>query len=406
MVADLPPTLGRRTSFWVAASVVAHTLWTSAAPAMTYPLYASEWNLTTTTTTAIFSIYPVVVVAVLICFGDLSDFIGRRATMLMGLAASLAGILLFAVAPNVATIFVGRILMGIGVGLSASPSTAAMLEFSAKGQSHRASSIATAAQAIGFGSATLIGGAFIQYAPFPTRLNFWALFIVVSFIFCAVWFLPRHTAGETTGRWRPRSVSVPRGIRAIFATSATSVTTAYVLGGMMLSLGAHIARDVIGSSNTLVNGAAITLFALIWAIVGIAAKKMPSRPAMMLGSIASVTAMALLMIASDRHTLPIFLGASAVAGIAYSLMFLGGLGLINRNAPAHHRGATLSAMFLIAYLMQGLVAFGLGAAATAGGLDFAINWGAGIITVMSVAAILLTLFAGGGAARPPLATNP
>jgi len=30
-----PYELGRRTSFWVAAGVVAHTLWTSAAPAMT-----------------------------------------------------------------------------------------------------------------------------------------------------------------------------------------------------------------------------------------------------------------------------------------------------------------------------------------------------------------------------------
>ncbi len=39
-------TLGRRASFWVATVVVAHTLWASAAPSMTYPPYASEWNLT------------------------------------------------------------------------------------------------------------------------------------------------------------------------------------------------------------------------------------------------------------------------------------------------------------------------------------------------------------------------
>jgi len=34
--------LGRRASFWVATAVVAQTLWTSAAPAMTYRLYASN----------------------------------------------------------------------------------------------------------------------------------------------------------------------------------------------------------------------------------------------------------------------------------------------------------------------------------------------------------------------------
>ncbi len=55
-------TLGQPASFWVAAAVVAHTIWTSAAPAMTYPLYAAEWGLNTTQTAAIFAIYPIVVV--------------------------------------------------------------------------------------------------------------------------------------------------------------------------------------------------------------------------------------------------------------------------------------------------------------------------------------------------------
>jgi hypothetical protein len=33
---------GRQASFWVSAAVVVHTFWTSAAPAMTYRLYAEE----------------------------------------------------------------------------------------------------------------------------------------------------------------------------------------------------------------------------------------------------------------------------------------------------------------------------------------------------------------------------
>ena len=95
-----PLMLGRRASFWVSAGVVAHTLWTSAAPAMTYQLYAEEWQLTHTVTTGIFAIYPIVVVTILIIFGDISDQIGRRTTMLLGLGASLIGAFLFAVAPT------------------------------------------------------------------------------------------------------------------------------------------------------------------------------------------------------------------------------------------------------------------------------------------------------------------
>src|ERR1700729_2035952 len=96
--------------------------------------------------TGIFAIYPVVVVLTLIGFGDISVYIGRRSTMLMGLGASLAGTLLFAVAPDVLWLFAARTLMGIGVGLSAGPSTAAVVEFAAGGlgdSSRRAALIAT-----------------------------------------------------------------------------------------------------------------------------------------------------------------------------------------------------------------------------------------------------------------------
>ncbi|HEY4813322.1 MAG TPA: hypothetical protein VIH58_01525 [Chthoniobacterales bacterium] len=65
--------LGQRASFWIAAAVVVHTLWTSAAPAMSYPLYAAEWRLTPAVTTSIFAVYPLVVVTTLIMFGDISD---------------------------------------------------------------------------------------------------------------------------------------------------------------------------------------------------------------------------------------------------------------------------------------------------------------------------------------------
>src|SRR5271163_3183944 len=191
--ARTPYTLGQRASFWVAAAVVVHTLWTSAAPAMSYPLYAAEWHLTPAITTAIFAVYPLAVVSTLILFGDMSDYVGRRKTMLLGLAASLLGVVLFAIAPTVEWIFVGRAFMGIGVGLSASPSAAALVEFSPAGQSKRAGAITTAAQSLGLALALLVGGALIAYAPFPTRLNFWVLFAVIAAVLSATWFLPRHT---------------------------------------------------------------------------------------------------------------------------------------------------------------------------------------------------------------------
>jgi MFS family permease len=234
--------------------------------------------------------------------------------------------------------------MGVGVGLSACPSTAAMIEFSAADQSRRTSSITTAAQALGLASATLIGGGLIQYAPFPTRLDFWLVFVVLAALFVAAWFLPRHVADATSGRWRLKAVTVPRGIRKIFATSATAVMTGYSLGALMLSLGAQIAHDLIGSDNVLVNGAAIALFAIVWGVVGISAKRLSSRAAMMLGGAASIIGTGLLVLSTAHHALPVFLAAAAAFGVGYSLMFMGGLRLLGDSASADRRGGMLSAL--------------------------------------------------------------
>jgi MFS family permease len=387
-------TLGRTASFWVSAAVVAHTLWTSAAPAMTYPLYAAEWGLTPTVTTAIFAIYPIVVVMVLVGFGDISDYIGRRATMLFGLAASLIGVFLFAVAPSIIWVFVGRAFMGLGVGLSASPSAAAMVEFSAPGQSQRASAITTAAQALGLMCAALIGGGLIEYAPFPTRLNFWVLLFVLAAVFAATWFLPHHTSAEARGRWRPKAIVVPKGIRDIFASATVAVTASYALGAVVLSLGAQIARDLIGSSNSLINGATIALFAVVAGAVTIPARRLASTTAILVGGTASAVAIVLLAVSASEHALPVFIAAAATAGAGYSMLFSGGLNLLSVNAPPHHRGGTLSALFLVAYLTQGVVALGLGTIATAHGLAFSIDIGAIFIATLSIAATFLALHVG------------
>jgi MFS family permease len=391
--------LSQQASFWVAAAIVAHTIWTSAAPAMTYPLYAAEWHLSLSVTGAIFAVYPIVVVAVLIGFGDLSDYIGRRTTMLLGLAASLIGVFLFAVAPDVGWVFAGRAFMGLGVGLSAGPAAAAMLEFSPAGQAKRASSINTVAQAFGLAAATIIGGGLIQYAPFPTRLNFWALFLVLAALFAVAWRLPAHTRNEAKGPWRPRLPMIPKGLGKVFLTAVTAVTSAYAMGPLMLSLGSQMAHELVGSTNVLVSGAAIALFAVFLGVVGLSAKGLAARHAMRIGAVAAVIGMSLLILSAKLHSLPVFLVAVAATGTGYSLMFMGGLNLISAHAPVHHRAGVISAIYLVAYVAQGVIALALGKAATAWGLELAVDLGALSIALVCVGTLVFaSVFVPGGQA--------
>ena len=380
---------GRQASFLTAAAVVAHTIWTSAAPALTYPLYAQEWHLTTFMTTAIFAVYPVFVVFMLVVFGTVSDYIGRREAMLLGLAASLAGTLIFALAPDVDCIFIGRAFMGVGVGLSAGPSAAAMVEFSAPGRTAQAGSATAAAQAFGMIGAALVGGALIEYAPLPTRLNFAVLAIVLAVLMVATWMLPNHTASRPTGRWRPRVPAIPNGLFATFVTATAAVTASYVLGAMTLSLGAQVARDVIASQNALVNGGTIALFAISSAIATIPARGAKPSRVMLVGSATAILSSGLLALAAILHSLVFYTVAQIGSGMAYSLLLLGGLSLINAAAPVTHRGATLSALFLVAYLAQAVVALLLGKIATWASLSSAVDLGVATVATLALITLLL-----------------
>lgn len=282
--------------------------------------------------------------------------------------------------------------MGIGVGLSASPSAAALVEFGPAGQFKRAGVVTTAAQSLGLALAFLVNGALIEYAPLPARLNFWVLFVVIGAVFAATWFLPRHTSGEASGRWRPRVPIVAKGLYRIFANSSVSVIGAYTLGAIILSLGAQIAHELIDSSNHLVNGTTLSLFAVTSGIVAVSAKELSPRFSMMLGGIVCPLGIGLLVLSTHQHSLPIFLAAVAAAGVGYSLSFLGGLNLINANAPTHHRGGTLSAVLLIAYFLQGAVAQLLGVAATVWGLSIATDLGGVAIAFLGITALLLAAF--------------
>jgi MFS family permease len=366
---------------------------------MTYSLFAEQWHLTHTVTTAVFAIYPVVVAAVLVGFGDVSDYVGRRSAILWGVGASLIGTLLFALAPDVLWLFAGRAFMGIGVGLTAGASTAAMVEFSGQGAAKRAATITTAAQAFGSAAALLLGGALIQYAPLPTRLNFWVLFAVLTGLFTAAWFLPRHSGREAGGRWRPKIPFIPNHLRTAFAVAAMAVSSAYTHGVLILSLGGEVARDLVGSHNTLVNGAALSLFAIAAAVVGIGARRLQPRTAMTAGAAASAAGMALLAAAVAGHHLPAFLAATAISGAGYSLLFFGGLETINSAAPAEHRGGVLSTIYLLAYVSLGAVSLLLGAVATAHGLGFAVDLGAGVIALFSLITVALVAMTRAGSCQ-------
>jgi MFS family permease len=310
--------------------------------------------------------------------------------MLAGLSASLVGAVLFAVAPDVRWVFAGRAFMGVGVGLSAGPATAAILEFCKHQDAKHAASLTMAAQAGGFAAALLVGDALTEYGPWPTRLCFWVFAGLLAALTIATWFLPRDRFSDGTGAWRPRMPFVPKDTRRAFATTSTAMIVAYTFGVLVLSLGGQVEHDLIGSSNALLNGSVKALFPIVLGPFGIVAKGLSSRPALSVGSVASVLGMGLLILAVSQHDLLIYLIATATAGASYSLLFAGSLRLIDVAGSSRHCGAVFSALYLMGYLSMAALALVSGAIGTAWGLGLAIYLGATTITIVSLMTLVLT----------------
>ncbi len=383
------PTLSPRLSFWTAAAVAGLALWASGAPTIVYPLYAAEWHLTPAITQLIFAVYPIALIPVLLVFGNLSDYIGRRAAILIGLAALVLGTAAFGVAPDLSWVLVGRALMGVGVGLALSPATAAMIEFGGPGRAQRASSTTTAATATGLALATLLGGALVQYAPAPLHLTFCVLAGVTALVAAGAFFLPRHTRDEARGSWRPRLPAVPRGMRRVFFAAAIAISTAYAVGSVFLGLGAQIARDLVRSDNALVDGAIISISAIVIGVVAVLGRKLAPRIALSFGPLPLLLGLSALIGAGLLHSLPLFIASAVLTGTGYSLLFSGGLGVITATAPAHHRASVISAAYVIGYLAQAAAALGLGAIATGAGLLLAIELGSALLLTLAIVAFLL-----------------
>jgi MFS family permease len=360
--------LSPRASFWVAGAVVALALWTSACPTLTYPLYQSQWGISTSTVTWIFAAYPLALLPVLVLFGDLSDHIGRRACMMLGLAAELVGVLLFALAQDVVWLLAGRAFMGLGVGLSLSPANVAMVDFSPPGQEKRAGAIGTAISALGIALAMVLGGALTQYAPAPLRLNFVVLAVVIAATMAAVLGIPRHTPDETMDHWRVRAIVIPKGSRAVFAVGAIAFASSFLLGAIVLPLGAKIAHQLAGSTNALVTGALLAVFAACIVGNALLARRLGMWTLVLVGAVGSIGAVWLFVLTGAAHSLVLFFLASACAGAAYAFDFAGGLTVLSSYAAPRHRASMVSGGYLVGYLAQGIGAPVLGAIVTAHGL--------------------------------------
>jgi MFS family permease len=359
-------TPGSTVPFWTVGVVLTLFLAGASAPSPLYALYAQRWHFSPVTLTAVFAVYAIALLAVLLTFGGLSDAVGRRPVLLVGIGLQAVAMGLFLVADGVWWLVAARVVQGAATGLVNAAAAAALLDLQPR-RSTAGPLVNSLAPLVGLGLGAAGAGLLVQYAPEPLHLTFVVLLVVL--LGCGVATALLVPAGTRRGPvdMRPR-VRVPREVRPTFWAALPVLVATWSLGGFYFSLGPSLVLDLAGSSDRLLGGALPTVLCLSGALASFVLNTRTPERMMAIGSALLVGGLLLSVAAIAGGSAAGLLASTVLAGAGFGSAFLGAFRTLASRADPQHRAELLAAVFTAAYLSFSVPAVVAGFVATRAGL--------------------------------------
>jgi MFS family permease len=330
-----------------------------------YPLYQQKFGISEIVLTLIYAAYVIGNVVALLFFGRLSDQVGRKRVSLPVLGLTAVGVVVFLLASRTVSLFVGRLIVGLSVGILSGTGTAWLAE---RADRQRATVVATVANLGGVAFGPLLGGLLAEYGSRPLKLPFIAYLVVLAGVAVAVASTSesRETPVQRVAAvsFRPR-VGVPRDRLGAFVAPAVTGFVIFSLAGLYFSLIPSVLSHDLHEHNAAVAGAVVAELALV-AITAILVSRRRATPyrSMRVGLIVLLPAAALVVTAQTARSLVLLVVATAFAGVALGLGYVGSLEVVNQLAPPEHRAGVVSSYFLCCFLGNSLPVIGVGVLST------------------------------------------
>jgi MFS family permease len=378
------PRLSGTPALVLLASLIVSLLSASSAPTPLYAIYQQRWGFSPITTTIVFGVYAVAVLASLLTLGRLSDYVGRRPVLLAALTVQVAALAVFATAGGVGALLIARVIQGLATGAALGAIGAALLDVNKE----RGAFANALSPALGTGTGALLSALFVRYLPAPTHLVYLVLIGIIAVQAVGVALLR-----ETVTRTRVPAaalvpeVKLPRSVRGLVLAAAPVVFAVWALAGLYLALGPAIVHALTGSSSVVLGAASVTLLTVTGVGSTYLLRHAPARTVMLTGIAALVVGAAITLAALGAGSAALFFVGTAVSGIGFGSGFQGGIRTVVPAAAPHERAGVLSLMFTVAYLGLGVpaVAAGFLAVHGAGLTGAARDYGAALIVLAALA---------------------
>jgi MFS family permease len=328
-------------------------------PTPLYPLFEQRYGFGSLLVTVIFAIYAFGVIAGLILFGNVSDRLGRKPVLLLGLVLSAASALLFLLAGSLVPIYAGRVVSGVSAGIFTGTATAYVIDLAPSGRRRLASFVAVIANLGGLGTGTLLSGLLARWARDPLRTPF-AVDLGLVVLAAAGMLLAPETVSNTEWDLRPQRLGVPSEVVGVFARAALAGFAAFAVSGVFGS----VAPEFLGLGLHRHSPALAGLLVFVLFVMSVAGQaivvRVPNALAAGCGLLAAGVALLAVSLAADSLTA--LFASAVVCGLGQGVVVSAGLASIAERAPAERRGETASSFFVVLYFGLSLPVIAAGVA--------------------------------------------
>jgi|SRR5579884_1736381 len=381
--------LGRRGGALAVTYAFTVTMLGTTLPTPLYALYRPRFGFSELMITIIYATYAAGVIAALVLFGRLSDDIGRRRTLLPGLAFSGLSAGAFLLAQGLPLLLVGRLISGLSAGIFTGTATAALVDFAAPERRERATLVATMANMGGLGLGPLVAGALIQWVGLRLRLTFWVDLALLVPAAAAIWLMSDPATPSGRLRLRPQGLTVPHEMRATFVRASLAGFAGFAVLGLFTAVSPAFLAEILHRRSHILLGAIV--FAVFAASTAgqVAQARVPGTVALPAGCGGLIVGMGLLALGLGLASLALLVIGGVTAGFNQGLSFRAALAALNAEAPEDRRAAVASSFFVVAYVALSIPVIGVGLLTQAAGLRVAGYVFTGAVAVLAAAVLAM-----------------
>jgi MFS family permease len=390
-VTDQPRRVGSGAGFWITAVAFTATMLGTTLPTPLYPTYEQRFGFGALTVTVVFATYAVGVLLALVLVGRASDTLGRRPALLAGLTMAGLSSVVFLIVGNVhsgglALLLLGRLLSGLSAGIFTGTATAALADFAGNDHRLRGSLTAAVANIGGLGLGPLVAGALARYVADPLTTPFVVHLVLVVLAVAAIMAIPEPVDVSRPWRLKVAQLGVPSDLRATFIQAGTAGFAGFAVLGFFTAV-SPAALALLGHHNPLLTGAVVFAVFAASAAGQIVSVRPAVRTSLLSGTAILIVGIAGVGTAIGTSSLALLVIGGAISGLGQGLSFRSALGSITGASPEDQRAAVSSSFFAVCYVGISLPVVGVGAASNAYGLVHTGEVFAGIIGLLSLAAL-------------------